>query len=67
MVVKNGDFTLLLTFGCKEWQFHIPTYNLWSRMSISACYSHLEVKNGNITLILTSSTQEWHFHIAPHI
>ena len=25
LVVKNGNFTLLLTSSGQEWQFHIPT------------------------------------------
>ena len=51
LVVKNGNFTLLLTSSCQEWQFHIATCDL-------------VVKNDNFTLLLTSSSQEWQFHIA---
>ena len=42
LVVKNGNFTLLLTSSSQEWQFHIST-------------DILVVKNGNFTLLLTSS------------
>ena len=41
-VVKNGNFTLLLTSSGQE-------------MAISHCYWHLVVKNGNFPLLLTSS------------
>ena len=51
LVVKNGNFTLLLTSSGQEWQFHIAT-------------DMLVVKNGNFTLLLTSSGQEWQFHTA---
>ena len=53
LVVKNGNFTLLLTSSDQE--------------AISHCYWHLVVKNGNFTLLLTSSVQEWQFHIATDI
>ena len=67
LVVKNGNFTLLLTSSGQEWQFHIIT-NFWcSRMAISHCYWHLVNKNGYLTLLLTSSQQEWQFHIATDI
>ena len=48
LVVKNGNFTLLLTYLLTS-----------SRMAISHCYWHLVVRNGNFTLLLTSSGQEW--------
>ena len=64
LVVKNNNFTLLLTSSGQEWQFHIATDIQWSRMAISHCYWHPVVKNGNFTLLLTSSGQEWQFHIA---
>ena len=67
LVVKNGNFTLLLTSSSQEWQFHTATDILSSRMAISHCYWHLVVKNGNFTLLLTSSGQEWQFHIATDI
>ena len=78
LVVKNGNFTLLLTSSGQEWQFHIATDILWSRMAISHCYWHLcgpeaishcywHLKNGNFTLLLTSSGQEWQFHITTDI
>ena len=54
LVVKNGNFTLLLTSSSQEWQFHIATDIYWSRMAISHCS-------------LTSSGQEWQFHIATDI
>ena len=41
LVVRNGNFTLLLTSSGQEWQFHIAT-------DISV------VNNGNFTLLLTS-------------
>ena len=50
-MVKNGNFTLLLTCSGQEWQFHIAT----------------DISSGqewNFTLLLTSSGQEWQFHIA---
>ena len=34
LVVKNVNFTLLLTCSCQEWQFHIATDIKWSRMAI---------------------------------
>ena len=43
----------------QEWQFHIATNILWSRLAISHCYWYLVVKDGNFTLLLTSSGQEW--------
>ena len=49
-MVRNGNFTLLLTSSGQEWQFHIATVTLL-------------VKNGNFTLLLTSSGEEWQFHI----
>ena len=57
-VVKNGNFTLLLTSSGQEWQFHNAIDMKWSRMAISHCYWHLVVKNGNFTFLLTSS---WSF------
>ena len=53
-MVKNGNFTLLLTSGGQKWQFYFAT-------DISWC------KNGNFTLLLTSSGQEWQFDIANDI
>ena len=64
-IVKNGNFTCLLTSSGQEWQFHMSTDISLSRMAISHCYSHLScqewqvstcatnisvVKNGNFTL-----------------
>ena len=49
LIVRNGNFTLLLTSSCQEWQFHIATD-----------ISGQEI----ISLELTSSDQEWQFHIA---
>ena len=66
-MVRNNNFTLLLTSSDQEWQFHIAADILWSRMAISHCYCHLVVKNGNFTLLLTSGGQEWQFHIATDI
>ena len=59
LVVKNGNFTLLLRSSGQEWQFHIATDIYWSRMVISHCYWHLLVKNGNFTLLLTSTGHKW--------
>ena len=67
LVVKNSNFTLLLTSCGQEWQFHIATDILWSRMAISHCYWHLVVRNDNFTLLLTYCGQEWQFHIATDI
>ena len=53
-MVKNGNFTLLLTSSGQEWQFNIAT-------------KHLVVKNGYFTLLLTSNGQEWQFHMITHI
>ena len=69
---KEWRFHIATDLSSQEWKFHIPTYNLWSKMSISPCYSHLVVKSGNFTLLLTysgqemlltPSVQEWQFHI----
>ena len=54
VVVKNGNFILLLTCSGQEWQFYIAT-------------DMLVVKNGNFTLLLTCSGPEWQFHIATDI
>ena len=65
LVVKNGNFTLLLTSSGQELEFHIAT-------------AHLALKNGDFPLLLTSSGQqmarfrllltssgqEWKFHIS---
>ena len=81
-VVKNGNFTLLLTSSGQQWQFHIATDIQWSTMAISHCYwhqvvkwmaishcyCHHVVKNGNFTLLLTF--HKWsrrQFHIATDI
>ena len=68
-MVKNGNFTLLLTSSGsriaisallltssdQEWQFHIPTDIYWSRMN-------------NFTLLLKShGHHEWQFDIATDI
>ena len=65
-MLKNGNFTLLLTSSAQEWQFHILT-GIWSRMAISHYYQHLVVKDDNFTLLLTSSAQEWQFHVVTDI
>ena len=67
LVVKNANFTFLLTSTGQQWQFHIATDIYWSRMLIWHCYSHLMVKNGNFTFPLTSTGQEWQFHIPTDI
>ena len=51
---QNGNFTLLLTSSGQEWQFHIAT-DIWV------------VKNGNFTLPLTCIGQQWQFHIPTDI
>ena len=53
LVVKNGNFTLLLTSSDQEWQSHNATDVYWSRMAFD--------------IALTSSGQEWKFHIATDI
>ena len=54
LVVKNGNFTLLLTSS-------------ESRMKFIHGYCNLVVKNDNFTLLMTSNGQEWQFHIATEI
>ena len=46
LVVKNCNFTLLVTSSGQEWQFHIAS-------------DIIVVKNGNFTLLVTSSCHEW--------
>ena len=66
-MVKNGNFTLLLTSTVGWWDpqcsmaeiFTLLLTFLWSRMAISHCYWHLVVKNGNFTLLLTSSVSKF--------
>ena len=54
-MVKNDNFTFLLTSSGQEWQFYFPT-------------GHLGVNNDNIgSLLLTSSAQEWQFYIPADI
>ena len=67
LVVRNGNFTLLLTSSGQEWQFHIATDIYWSRMAFSHGYWCLVVKNGNFTLLLTSSGQEWQLADLPKV
>ena len=38
LVVKNGNFTLLMISSGQEWQFHIATEVQWLRMAISHSY-----------------------------
>ena len=38
LVVKNGNFTLLLTSSGQEWQFYIVTDISSSRMAIAHSY-----------------------------
>ena len=54
VVVRNGNFTLLLTCG-QKWQFNMSTDISWS-MLLHVWF--------NFTLLLTCSGQEWQFHIA---
>ena len=63
LVVKNGNFILLMTSSGQEWQFHMSTDRQLSRMAIAHIYWHLVVKNGNFLLLLTCSGQEWQFLI----
>ena len=67
LMVKNGNFTWLLTSSGQEWQFHIAIDISLSKMASSDCYWHLVVKTGNFTLLLTSSGQEWQVQIATDI
>ena len=54
-MVKNGNFTFLLTSNGQEWQFHIAT-------------GYQVVKNGNFHIATDiSSGEEWQFHIATDI
>ena len=52
LLVKNGNFTLLLISSSQEWQIYIPTDIYWLRMAFSHCYWHLVVKNGNWQIYL---------------
>ena len=61
--VRNGNFTLLLTWSGQEWQFHIPTDISWSTMAISHCYWPLTVNNGNFTLLPTFHVQQCYCHV----
>ena len=45
LVIKNGNFILLLTSSGREWQFHMAT-DIYG------------VMNGNFTLLLTSNGEE---------
>ena len=63
LVVKNVNFTLLLTSSGQEWQFHIAT----DILVVKKCYWHLVFKNGNFTFLFATSGQEWQFHIATDI
>ena len=67
LIVKNGNFILLLTSNGQEWQFYSGTSIYMWRMAISHCYWNLLVKNVNFTLLLTSSGEEWKFHIGTDI
>ena len=57
LVVKNDNFTLVLTSTSQEWQYHIAMVIYWSGMAISHCYWHLQVKNG---FNFTSWSSYWH-------
>ena len=61
LLVKNGNFPLLLTPSGEEWKFHIATDIWWSRLAISFCYRHLLMKNDNFELLLTFGGQDWQF------
>ena len=67
LVVRNVNFTLLLTYRGEESQFHNATDIYRSRMAISHCYWHLVVKNANFTLLLKYRGEKWQIHIATHI
>ena len=43
-VVNKCNFTFQLISNDQEWQFHITTYILWSRLAISHGYWHIVVK-----------------------
>ena len=51
LVVKNGNFILLLTSSGYERKNDITT----------------DIRNGNFRLLLTSRGQQWQFHIATDI
>ena len=55
LIVKNDNFTFLLTSSGQGWQFHIATDII------------VFIKNGNFTLLLTFIGQEWQFHIPTDI
>ena len=73
IVVKNGNFTFLLTSSGQECQFHMSTDILRSRMSISyylltysgqgwqfhMYYWHIVLMNGNFILLMKCNGQEW--------
>ena len=64
LVVKNDNFTLLLTSSGKEWQFHIAT-DIYLRMVHMSTES--SGQNESYTWLLTSSGQEWQFHMSTDI
>ena len=72
-MVKNGNFTLLLTSSGQEWQFHIATDGQFAHCSsVQELEFHIATdisvkKMDNFTLLLISSSQEWQFHIATDI
>ena len=68
LVVKNDNFTLLLTSTGQESQFHIAT----EINCVKECQFHIVTdislfKNANFTLVLISTGQESQFHIATDI
>ena len=68
LVVKNDNFTLLLTSTGQECQFHI---SYWDQLVKNSQF-HIAtdiyiVKNANFTLVVISSGQESQFHIATDI
>ena len=67
LLVKNGNWTLVLTSSGQQYNFSLLQTSRQSRMAISHWYWHLVVRNGNFTLVLTSSGQEWQFHIVTDI
>ena len=66
-MVKNGNFTFLLTSSGQEWQFHIGLLTSSGQNGNFTLLLTSSGQNENFTLLLTSSGQEWQFHIATDI
>ena len=63
LVLKNGNFTLLLTSSGHEWQFDMPLTSSGQEWQFDIA-TDIYCSRIAITLLLTSSTEEWQFHIA---